>query len=320
MNSHTALSIDGVAIALEGRLLRTARLADEYYVPAPHAEVFVDQLRTRLRGADVFTFVQELSDLEPRYQHPQHLLTWDDMAVLPVTTYAHWFDKQIKFKPRNRLRKAWKSGVETRVLPFDADTVRGIMSIYDETPLRQGKRNWHFGKDFDTVRREHATFLDRSEFIGAFHGTELIGFAKVTHATGYSIVMNIVSKVAQRDKAPMNALIAKCVELVAARGIPMMNYGVWGRRGLNEFKVANAFERVAVPRYHVPITPIGALALKLGLHQSLKERLPETWIVALADARSRWNEWRYAQVASPSASRGVPLPAHSAPPQGGTQT
>jgi hypothetical protein len=32
----------------------------------------------------------------------------------------------------------------------------------------------------------------------------------------------------------------------------------------------------------------------LGLHRSLKERLPEPWIVAAADLRARWNEWRYA--------------------------
>ena len=53
-----------------------------------------------------------------------------------------------------------------------------------------------------------------------------------------------------------------------------------------------------VPRYHVPLTPTGALALKLNLHRGLKERLPEHWTVKLADARARWNEWRYRQSAA----------------------
>jgi hypothetical protein len=220
------------------------------------------------------------------------------MAVLPLTTYAHWFDKQLTFKPRNRLRKAWKNGVETRVVDFTDDFVRAVMAIYNETPLRQGKRNWHYGKDFDTVKREHATFLERSEFIGAYAGDELIGFAKLTHSAHHCIVMNMVAKVSQRDKAPTNALLAKAVEQVTARQIPLLNFGVWGRRGLNEFKLANAFECTKVPRYYVPLTLKGAWALKLNLHRSLKERLPEHWIVKLADTRARWNEWRHRQTAA----------------------
>ena len=166
------------------------------------------------------------------------------------------------------------------------------MEIYNETPIRQGKRNWHFGKDFETLKREHATFLDRSDFIGAYVGDEMIGFAKVTHAENYSIIMNIVAKVSHRHMAPANGLIAKTIELVAARKIGLLNYGVWGRRGLSDFKVSSAFECFSVPRYYVPLTLRGRLALKLGLHLQLKERLPESWIVKAADLRARWNEWR----------------------------
>jgi hypothetical protein len=298
MASARIIPLGGVDLRVHGRLLRTAQLNDEFYVSPGDPSEFMARMKHQRVGADVFTFVQELHDREVHHaQHP-HRVSWDEMAVMPVSTYAHWFDKQIKFKPRNKLRKAWKSGVETRVLSLDDTLVRGIMDIYNETPLRQGKRNWHYGKDFDTVKREHATFLDRSEFIGAFFMNELIGFAKVTHSPNYSILMNIVAKVSQRDKAPMNALVAKTVEQVAARNIPLLNYGVWGRRGLNDFKVANAFECMAVPRYHVPLTRRGELALKLELHRSLKERMPEAWIIKLADTRARWNEWRVAKLAA----------------------
>jgi hypothetical protein len=248
----------------------------------------------------VFTFVQDLHDREA---HFPHRLSWDEMAVLPLTTYAHWFEKQITSFPRNRLRKAWKSGVEARVVEFSDDFVRAAMVIYNESKLRQGKRNWHYGKDFDTVKREHGTFLERSEFIGAYVGNELIGFAKLTHSAHHSIVMNMVAKISQRDKAPTNALLAKAIEQVTARQIPLLNFGVWGRRGLNQFKLVNAFECAAVPRYHVPLTLKGEWALKLDLHRGLKERLPEDWIVKLADTRGRWNEWRDRQtVAVPLAS------------------
>lgn len=300
MPTKDITSSDGLAIKVGGRLLRTARLADEYYVGAPDPAALVAELRQR-RAADVFSFVQELHDTTPRFAHR---LSWDKMAVLPLSTYANWFDKQIKFKPRNRLRKAWKAGVETRTLEFSDELVRAIMAIYNETPLRQGKRNWHYGKDFDTVRREHATFLERSEFIGAYFKDELIGFAKVTHGERSSIIMNIVAKMSARDMSPMNALIAKSVECVTARNIPLLNYGVWGRRGLNDFKVAQAFECLDVPRFHVPLTAKGQWALKHDLHRGLKERMPEAWIVKLADTRAKLNEWLYRK-------NTVPRPAHA---------
>lgn len=295
MPCNHIISVNDIDFKVQGRFIKTAQLNDEYYVGVPDAAALIAQMRrqpSRL-GADVFTFVQALHDREP---HFSHLLSWDQMAVLPLTTYAHWFDKQLTFKPRNRLRKAWKSGVEVRVVEFSDDFIRAVMAIYNETPLRQGKRNWHYGKDFDTVKREHATFLERSEFIGAYVGDELVGFAKLTHSAQHSIVMNMVAKVSQRDKAPTNALLAKAIEQVTAWHIPLLNFGVWGRRGLNEFKLANAFECSAVPRYHVPLTLKGEWALKLNLHRGVKERLPEHWIVKLADTRARWNQWRHRQL------------------------
>ena len=36
------------------------------------------------------------------------------------------------------MRRAEKRGVVVREVPFDDDLVRGIVEIYDETPIRQG--------------------------------------------------------------------------------------------------------------------------------------------------------------------------------------
>lgn len=304
-STHIIRSGD-IDIKVEGRLLRTAHLNDEYYVGAPDPAALIAELKER-RVADVFTFVQELHDPKP---HFEHRLSWDKMAVLPLTSYANWFEKKIKF-PRNRLRKAWKAGVEARMLEFSDDFVRSIMDIYNETPLRQGKRNWHYGKDFETVKREHATFLDRSEFIGVYFKDEMIGFAKVTHGERSSIIMNIVAKMSAREMSPMNVLIAKSVECVSMKGIPLLNYGVWGRRGLNQFKVAQAFECLDVPRYHVPLSAKGQWALKMGLHRGLKERMPEAWIVKLADTRAKCNDWLYGMAAD--LRRSAPIGAKAAP-------
>lgn len=298
MQSKNKVNVKGVDLKVSGRLLKVACLQDEYYVPAGDPAQLIDGLKTAGIKADLLTFVQELHDRTPKHSYHCEM---DDMAVLPLTTYDNWFNKQITFKPRNKIRKAWKNGVETRKVEFTDELLRGIKEIYDETPIRQGKRNWHYEKDFETLKREHTTFLDRSEFIGAYFQGELIGFVKVTHAAHYSIIMNIVSKVAARDRAPTNALIAKTIELVTARNIPLLNYGVWGRRGLNDFKTASAFECFQVPRFYVPLTWRGRLALKWKVHRGLKERLPEEWIIKLAAWRTKWNERRFGQATQPAA-------------------
>ena len=70
---------------------------------------------------------------------------------------------------------------------------RGITKIYNESPMRQGKPFWHYGKDFETVRRENATFLNRSYFIGAYFENELIGFIKLVYEKNFASMMQIIS-------------------------------------------------------------------------------------------------------------------------------
>lgn len=290
MKNTVRTTSGNVDIEVSGRLVRIAKLNDEYYVPPPEPEDAVAQLRSVGARVDLYTFVQELHERVPRYPYHQE---FDDVAVLPVSTYKFWMDKQIKFKCRNKIRKAIKSGVETRIVDFSDELLLGIKDVYDETPVRQGRRNWHYGKSLDTLRAEHSTFLDRSEFIGAYAGGELIGFAKVTHSPHYSIIMNIVAKVAHRGVAPANALIAKTIEATAARGIPLLKYGIWGRQSLNDFKESSAFECYQVPRYFLPLTPLGQMALKAGWHRGIKDLLPEIVVARAAVAREQWVNWRY---------------------------
>ena len=102
------------------------------------------------------------------------------MAVLPVSTFDHWWSKQIGFKARNKAKQAEKKGIVVREVPFDDALVRGIWEIYNEVPVRQGRRFPHYGKSLEAVRAMSATFLDSSIFIGAFDGDKLIGFIKLT--------------------------------------------------------------------------------------------------------------------------------------------
>ena len=60
--------------------------------------------------------------------------------------------------------------------------VRGMTSIFNETPIRQGRPFLHYGKDFETVKREFSRFLFREEIFGAYVGEELVGFIMLADA------------------------------------------------------------------------------------------------------------------------------------------
>lgn len=224
----------------------------------------------------------------------------DNFAVLKVSTFDHWMKDQIDFKVRNKVRKAAKNGVVVREVPFDDALIGGISGIYNESPIRQGRRFPHYRKDLDALRRMKSTWIDRAIFIGAFFEDQLIGFVKlVTDETrGQAGLMHILSMIRHRDKAPTNALIAQAVRSCAERGIPHlwyanMSYGKKQRDALAEFKRHNGFEKVDVPRYYVPLTVAGRMALRLGLHHGFVGQIPEPVAATLRKIRSRWYAKRF---------------------------
>ena len=283
------MRIEDKEIIVTGTCPRTARLRDEWYeyLDSPHQ--CIRELKASGIGADMFTFMQPIPDRIPR--HPFHV-EWCGAAVLPLRTYDEWWTS-LNFKIRNKVRKAAKSGVTVRRVEFNGDLVRGIESIYNETPVRQGRFFKHYGKDFEAIERAHITYLDCSDFFGAFLDGELIGFAKLVHGDNVSSLMQIISKIAHRRSAPTNALIASVVEACTRRNVPYLHYGVWSRRGLGAFKKYHGFERVDVPRYFVPLNPMGQLCLRLNLHRRLMERLPDKWQDTFAALRTRWYTARY---------------------------
>ncbi len=144
----------------------------------------------------------------------------------------------------------------------------------------------------EKVRPYAGTFLDSSIFIGAFFEDVLIGFAKLTvdETRTQAGLMHIVSMIQHRDKAPTNALIAQAVKSCAERHIPFLvysnfAYGNKRRDGLSDFKERNGFQRVDIPRYYVPISRIGEVAFRMGLHHKLIDRLPEPLIEKLRNYR-----------------------------------
>lgn len=291
------MQVCGKEVLIEGKLIRIARIDGEGYRFVEDPKVALRSLRESDSRVDLFTFVQKISDTAPKYTHP---MEWDNMAVLPVSTFEHWIAHQIDFKVRNKVRKAVKNGVVVREVPFDDAFVRGISAIYNECPTRQGKRFWHYGKDLEAVRRMNATFMDQSIFIGAFLQDNLIGFVKLVTNEDRSQagLMQVLSMVQHRDKAPTNALIAQAVRSCAERKIPYLwyanfSYGKKQRDSLADFKRHNGFQKVELPRYYIPLTAVGRIALRLGLHHSTVDWIPEPVAATYRRLRSVWYARRF---------------------------
>jgi hypothetical protein len=286
------MEVCGKELRINGTLIRIGFIDGEGYQFLEDPELAIKSLRNSGPRIDIFTFIQRLSETSTKLSYPMEL---DNMAALRVSTFDEWMTKQIDFKVRNKVRKSAKNGVTVREVSFDDDYVKGIRAIYNESPTRQGKPFWHYGKDLESVRKMNATFMDRSIFIGAYFEDNLIGFVKLVFDENRSQagLMQIVSMIGQQDKAPTNALIAQSVKSCAERGISClwyanMSYGKKQTDGLSDFKRHNGFQKIDLPRYYVPLTLAGRLALRLGLHHGIAELIPEPVAATYRKIRKQW--------------------------------
>jgi hypothetical protein len=279
-------------VRVYGRMLRIASLEADKYQFLDDPESVIKELRNCGERIDIFTFMQRLPETSPKYEYPVEM---DNLAAITVTTFERWWAEQIGFKARNKAKQAEKKGVVLREVPFNEDLVKGIWEVYNECPVRQGVPFRHYGKDLQTVHRDEATFLDSSTFIGAFFEEKMIGFVKLVYdeTRTQAGLMNIVSMISHRDKAPTNALVAQAVRACAERGVKYLvysnfAYGNKQKSSISDFKERNGFQRIDLPRYYVPLTIIGSMAWRLGLHRKLKERVPESIAAKLREFREAW--------------------------------
>lgn len=298
------IQVGGQEVRVTGRFLRIARPEGDGYESLASPGTMIEALKATQENIDLFTFLVLRPESSPTYPY---FAEQDNAAIIPVSTFDHWWNKQIKPEARNRARQAEKKGVVLREVPFDDTLVDGIWQIYNESPMRQGRVFPHFGEDLQTVYGETATFLDSSVFIGAFLGKRLIGFVKLTmdQTRTRANLMNILSLIEHRDKAPTNALVAHAVRACEARGIKQLAYQrfVYGNKqsdGIMKFKQVNGFQRVDLPRYYVPLSRLGWLSLRLGLHHRLVERLPGSIAEKLRQFRTSWYDRRLQHMKEPA--------------------
>jgi hypothetical protein len=285
-----ALMVENKKIIIFGKFLKTARIEEEWYEDVEYPELIIRVLKRAQHRPDIFTFWQRFPESKPKYNYFMEL---EQIAVLPIRSYDYWYQKQADANVRRAIKKAEKNEVKLRMAQFDDEFIKGMKNIFNETPIRQGKPFWHFGKDFETIKREFSKYLYREDLIGAYHNGNLIGFMFLANAGNYAVPSQIISKIEHRDKAPNNALIAKAVEICEVKKIPYLVYFNWGDRTLAEFKRRNGFKKVSLPRYYIPLTIKGKAALKLHLHCGITGLIPGRFLIELKELRSKFYEWKY---------------------------
>jgi hypothetical protein len=284
--------IDDELVLVSGTRLKIASVHDEIWRPGQivaDPESFIARVKESPLAADIFTFVQKIPDCRPRYQYHY---AWDNMAAIPITTYQDWWES-VSSDMRKDVKRAEKRGLVVKEVEFNDELIRGIIEINNEIPVRQGKPFSHYGKDFDTVKKEHSTYLDRSVFIGAYYFDEFVGYIKMLHVADLECFMEILSKTKHYDKRPTNAMIAKAVQICEREGKSYLTYGRYHygkkvRSTFVDFKHRTGFERVLFPRYYVPLTIKGYIATKLNLQLGLIGILPGAVISTLVDLRARF--------------------------------
>ena len=174
------------------------------------------------------------------------------------------------------VRKAEKSGVKVTVVEPSDKLAEGIWKIYNETPIRQERAFPHFGEPLETVAGNMYA-AKKSTFIAAYIDDELVGFIQMLYGDKIAILSNILTMQKHWDKSVNNAMLAKAVEVCASNGNRWLMYGRIGNHpSLDKFKENNGFVKYPVTRYYVPITSKGKLVIRLGLHQELKDALPQS--------------------------------------------
>jgi hypothetical protein len=285
-------------VVITGQWLKTASVVEEGLLEGetfPDPERFVKTFRQSAAKADILTFAEKLPITEPRYPY---YWEWSNLATIPITAYPNWLKNQVEHDVRSAIKKAARLGVVVKTAEFDDAFIRGVKAIYDESPVRQGTRFWHYQKDLETIKNETSTYLDRSTFLGAYLEDQLIGFLQLVFLGNIeAVVFHSIALKKFAKLKPSNALIAKAVELCEQRGIAYMTYARYVYRdqqsSLTEFKRRNGFQKFLLPRYYIPLTAKGKLALKLRLHRPLVDWIPGPALALMRNLRELYLRKRF---------------------------
>jgi hypothetical protein len=158
-----AVRVSGIDIVLLGRFPRRAAIRDEEWLELntrPHPIELAGALKQITAPADILTISGELDDpLIPNLK-----CETDNVAIADTSDFERW-SMGLPEEARKNTRRATRRGIEIRAVHLDCELAEGIKKIYDETPVRQGRPFWHYGKDVATVLKENSSYGDRACFL-----------------------------------------------------------------------------------------------------------------------------------------------------------
>ena len=143
------VQIDNQTFVISGNSLRTAALKKEWQEDVTDPEQTMRALKAVPTRIDILKFWQRIPETKAKFNYYKE---WREIAAIPISTFDHWWEKQISPKARNKIRKARKLGVTFEQTDLNDDFVEGVVGIYNQSPVRRGKPFWHYGKDFATVK------------------------------------------------------------------------------------------------------------------------------------------------------------------------
>ncbi|HEU0119610.1 MAG TPA: GNAT family N-acetyltransferase [Bryobacteraceae bacterium] len=282
-------------IFIWGRWAKTARIHDEAWLDSEltSPEDCLQQLRSQRPKADLFSFAH----MPPKRQAEFHYHSEpDSIAAIPLNDYKQWWES-LPQETRKNVRRAERRGVRVETRAFSDELVAALVQLNNSSSVRQGRRYTHFGKSFEEVKKDHASFLDRSTFFCAHFEGQLIGFIKLVRRGHIASILNILTDEKHSDKRPANALMAAVVQHCFQEGLTCLTYGYfhYGNKrdtSITEFKVRHGFVEVLVPRYFIPLTLIGKAYIALGLHRGLIGLLPGELLKFGVALRAKWYDVR----------------------------
>src|SRR5262245_47143186 len=113
-----SVRIDDRNIVVTGRWLRVATVQDEGLVEGEvvaNPSSLLAQLRKANLSADLFTFPQGYSEAAPRCDLT---FEWDNLAAIQIISFDDWLKNRLSQDTRRNVRKAAKSGIEIKAVPF----------------------------------------------------------------------------------------------------------------------------------------------------------------------------------------------------------
>lgn len=232
-------------------------------------------LGLRKKNVDFFTFV-ERSWCYTIYDCPYKSWVRDNIALSTFDSYKDWIKKVTKITPNNPANRAQKRGVMLKVSEPNETLAKGIAQIYNETPIRQGRKYPFYGMSYEGVYKSFK-FDPNTLYITATFGEEIIGFIRLQLGDNLAMIDQGLSMEAHMDKGITRALMAKAVEISADNNQSFLMYGRIGNHpSLDRFKRLNGFEKCEIRRFYIPISTRGKIAIKLGLHKELKDVMPNS--------------------------------------------